>query len=134
MAYPASKLSAAPIREDTSIDCSGIIRCRCDPMDLPPLLSGRASRGVVLAALLLMLCSLVPAHRLAEATGSRISSSRALASPAADPVVDGAYVQAQLAYLVTRDPRREAGEDTDLPRVRNGHDALAADWLGAPRS
>ena len=105
-------------------------------MNMPTSPSGRASRDVVLAAMLLTLCSLVPAQRLAEAAGagSRISSSRTLASPAADPVVDGAYVQAQLAYLVTRDPRREAGQDTDLPRARNGHDEFAADWLAALRS
>jgi hypothetical protein len=76
----------------------------------------------------------VPAHCLEEATRAHISNSGARASLAADPVVDGAYVQAQLAYLVTRDPRREAGQDTDLPRARNGHEEFAADWLAALRS
>jgi hypothetical protein len=105
-------------------------------MNLPASLSGRASRGVVLAAMLLTLCRVVPAHGLAEAAGagSHSNSSGARASLAADPVVDGAYVQAQLAYLVTRDLRREAGQDTDLPRARNGHDEFAADWLAALRS
>src|SRR5918911_5508763 len=104
-------------------------------MNLPAALSGRASRDVVLAAMLLTLCR-VSAHDLAQATGAsaHISNSGARATLAADPVVDGAYVQAQLAYLVTRDPRREAGQDTDLPRTRNGHDEFAADWLAALRS
>jgi hypothetical protein len=104
-------------------------------MNLPAALSGRASRDVVLAAMLLTLCR-VSAHDLAQATGAsaHISNSGARATLAADPVVDGAYVQAQLAYLVTRDPRREAGQDTDLPRARNGHDEFAADWLAALRS
>src|SRR5918911_195860 len=38
-------------------------------MNLPASPSGHASRGVVLAAMLLTLCRAVPAHRLAEATG-----------------------------------------------------------------
>jgi Peptidase family M28 len=105
-------------------------------MNLPASPSGRACRDVVLAAMLVTLCRVVPAHCLAAATGasSHISNSGVRASLAADPVVDGAYVQAQLAYLVTRDPRREAGQDTDLPRARNGHDEFAADWLAALRS
>src|SRR5438067_4706794 len=105
-------------------------------MNLSASLSGRGSRDVVLAAMLLTLCRVVPAHCLAEAAGAgaHISNSGARASFAADPVVDGAYVQAQLAYLVTRDPRREAGQDTGLPRARNGHDEFAADWLTALRA
>src|SRR5918911_1128701 len=104
-------------------------------MNLPASPSGRAARDVVLAAMFLMLCRVVPVHCLAEATGAgaHISNSGARVSLAADPVVDGAYVQAQLAYLVTRDPRREAGQDTDLPRTRNGHDEFAADWLAILR-
>ena len=54
-------------------------------------------------------------------------------SRSAVPVVSGAYIQAQLAFLSTRDPRREAGQDTGLPRSRNGHDEFAADWLAELR-
>lgn len=50
------------------------------------------------------------------------------------PVVDGAYVQAELARLVTRDQHREAGQDATLPPHVNGHDRFAADWLAALRA
>ncbi len=61
-------------------------------------------------------------------------SMRVAAGASSVPTVDGAYVQRELADLATRDRRREAGQDTGLPRAQNGHDEFAADWLAALRA
>src|SRR5207248_11359187 len=71
-------------------------------------------------------------HRAASGRSPQAGRGR-LPQPPPDPVVDGAYVQAQLAYLVTRNLHREAGQDSGLPRTINGHDEFAADWLAELR-
>lgn len=78
-------------------------------------------------------------------TVSGMAAPRVVARPRAHAVlqpavatggslVDGAYIQTELAYLATRDQRREAGQDTGLPRLQSGHDEFAADWLSALRA
>ena len=45
------------------------------------------------------------------------------------PGIDPGYIYQQLDYMVTRFQRREAGYDTNLPPVANGHDEFASYWI-----
>jgi hypothetical protein len=45
------------------------------------------------------------------------------------PGIDAAYIYQQLAYMTTHFQRREAGYDTNLPPVANGHDEFASYWV-----
>jgi hypothetical protein len=95
--------------------------------------AARAGRAVVLAVMLATLGAVAPSLRPADAGLHAASVGHWRGTRTADPVVDGAYVQAQLAYLVTRNLHREAGQDTGLPPDLNGHDEFAADWLAELR-
>ena len=87
----------------------------------------------LLCTALCLLAMIAPVHGAALASMARRAFVQA-ASGVADPVVDGAYVQSELARLVARDQHREAGQDTGLPPAINGHDEFAADWLAALRA
>jgi hypothetical protein len=70
-------------------------------------------------------------------TLSIIFPPTSLASPHQGPVrrattvpgIDAGYIYQQLAFLATHFQRREAGYDTDLPPVANGHDEFARYWV-----
>ena len=94
----------------------------------------RRALAVLLRAALCLPALMAPVHGAATAPVAGVTPAARVASSAAEPVVDGAYVQAELARLVTRDQHREAGQDTGLPPAINGHDEFAADWLAALRA
>ncbi len=48
---------------------------------------------------------------------------------AAAPGIDPNYIYQQLAYMVMHFQRREAGYDTNLPPIANGHDEFASYWI-----
>jgi hypothetical protein len=45
------------------------------------------------------------------------------------PGIDPSYIYQQLEYMVTHFQRREAGYDTGLPPIANGHDEFASYWV-----
>lgn len=51
------------------------------------------------------------------------------ASAGTVPGIDPSYIYQQLDYMVTHFQRREAGYDTGLPPVANGHDEFASYWV-----
>src|SRR5579883_821528 len=62
------------------------------------------------------------------ATNPHIATSRQQAAAPA-PGIDANYIYQQLDYLATHFLRREAGYDTNLPPIANGHDEFANYWV-----
>ena len=76
-----------------------------------------------LALVALLLIAPVPA-RAAGHTPAAVNRAAGNDLPAVDPD----YVYNQLFYMVTSFQHREAGYDTNLPPLTNGHDEFAAYW------
>ena len=77
--------------------------------------------GMLALALVVTACN-TPRHTSTTPTQTPASVATDFAT------VDPAYIYNQLAYMTTRFQHREAGYDTTLPPLVNGHDEFAAYW------
>lgn len=112
--------------------CAGVARHQRAAFEVACRLSDRGRRGVPCDQFRSGGAPSGPVSQFARELRDQPGSRRP--DPSQLPVVDGAYVQAELARLVTRDQHREAGQDSGLPPNVNGHDEFAADWLAALRA
>src|SRR5579872_1584115 len=98
-------------------------------------------RGACMRRILLLCCvlalalgGLLPvAPARAQAAAPAFPAIRAHANhlaPSDLPAVDPEYIYNQLFYMATHFQHREAGYDTNLPPLTNGHDEFAAYWAG----
>lgn len=83
----------------------------------------RRPRAYVLWLVLFTLTVLFPPSSIASTHSSQLRRT------SSTPGIDASYIYQQLAYMATHFQRREAGYDTNLPPVANGHDEFANYWV-----
>src|ERR1700694_2671697 len=94
----------------------------------------RVSSRAACAMTLVLLSFSVPPDRMRLGTVAQALDLPHPQMSAGSVIVDGAYVQKELATLVTSYQHREAGQDVGASQSLNGHDEFAAAWLAELRS
>jgi len=83
----------------------------------------RRPRAHFLWLVLFTLSVLFPPSSIASAHSSPLRRTSTI------PGIDASYIYQQLAYMATHFQRREAGYDTNLPPIANGHEEFASYWV-----